>query len=242
MRHGARWLRSLLAAAVVVSGAAISGVAHAETVTRTIFSDDFSGGRGSGPDPAKWSGNAWDTWQDGDGHLVLDSSLTSVPSFSQSSGRATAVLRAGDSGPAWNLFGVRTPDGGTISGRYEALGAGTTSVGSFHSYTIDWTRTSFVWSVDGTQVLRLTPSTAGQPFRLELSPGGGSRYRDELVADSVAVTIKMTVAPAPAWKTFTTYQVGDRVSYKGANYRVLQQHTALPGWQPGLVPALFQKL
>ncbi|GAA2889502.1 hypothetical protein Acy02nite_58200 [Actinoplanes cyaneus] len=242
MRHGARWLRSLLAAAVVVSGLTMSGVAHAETVTKTVFSDDFGGGRGSGPDPAKWSGNGWDTWQDGEGHLVLDSSLTTVASFSQSSGRATAVLRAGDAGPAWNLFGVRTTNGGTISGRYEALGVGTTSVGGFHTYTVDWTRTSFVWAVDGTQVLRLTPDTAGQPFKLELGPAGRGRYSDALVADSVAVTVTVTAPPAPAWKAFTTYEVGDRVSYKGANYRVLQQHTSLPGWQPGPVPALFQKL
>ncbi|WP_436526639.1 carbohydrate-binding protein [Actinoplanes sp. HUAS TT8] len=242
MRHGARWLRSLLAAAVVVSGLTMSGVAHAETVTRTVFSDDFNGGRGAGVDTTKWSGGIWDAWQDGEGHVVLDSTLTTVAAFSQSSGRATARLRAGDSGSAWNVFGIRKPDGGTVAGQYEPLGAGTTSVYDFHTYTIDWTRTSFVWSVDGLAVLRLTPTTGGQPFILALGSNGNGRFSDEVQVDSVTVAVKMTVAPAPAWKAFTTYKVGDRVSYKGANYRVSAQHTALPGWQPGLVPALFQKL
>ncbi len=220
----------------------MSGAARAETVTKTVFSDDFDGGRGAGVDPGKWSGGGWGAWQDGDGHLVLDDSLTTVTSFDQSSGRVTARLRAGDSGPAWNLLGVRTTTGGTVSGEYEALGVGTTSVGDFHTYTIDWTRTSFVWAVDGLQVLRLTPSDSGQPFKVALSAAGGGRRSDELLADSVTVAMKLTVAPAAAWKAFTTYKVGTRVSYKGATYRVLQQHTALPGWQPGLVPALFRKV
>lgn len=231
-----------MAAAVVVSGLTMSGVAHADTVNRTVFSDGFDGGRGSGADPAKWSGSGWDASLDGEGHLVLESALVTVASFSQSSGRATAVLRAGDSGSAWNLFGVRNVDGGALSGQAETLGFGTVSVNDFHTYTIDWTRTSFVWSVDGLQVLRFTPVTAGQPFKLALSPGNGGRWADDLVADSVTVAVKMTVAPAPAWKAFTTYKVGTRVTYKGVTYRVLQQHTALPGWQPGLVPALFQKV
>lgn len=243
LRHGARWLRSLLAVTIGTAGLTMSGVAHAETVSRTVFSDGFDGGRGSGADRAKWSGGDWGAWQDGEGNLVLDSSLTSVATFAQSSGRASARLRAGDSGAAWNVFGVRTANGGTISGEFEPLGVGTTSVFEFHTYAIDWTRTSFVWSVDGQQVLRLTPTTAGQPFTLALGAGGGNgRYSDEILVDSVTVTVKMTVAPAPAWKAFTTYAVGARVSYKGSNYRVLAAHTALPGWQPGLVPALFKKV
>ncbi|GIF07911.1 hypothetical protein Asi03nite_54490 [Actinoplanes siamensis] len=242
MGHGARWPRPLVAAAVVLAGLTASGVAHAETVSRTVFGDGFDGARGAGVDPAKWSGGSWDTWQDGDGNLVLDSTLRTVTTFSQSSGHVSARIRAGDAGPAWKLLGVLTADGGTVPGRFEALGAGTTSVRDFHTYAVDWTRTSFVWSVDGQQVLRLTPATVGQPFRLALNPGGGGRYSDALLVDSVAVTVRLTVAPAPAWKAFTTYQVGSRVSYRGSTYRVLQVHTALPGWQPGLVPALFQKI
>jgi hypothetical protein len=243
MGHGTRWLRPLLAAAVVVSGLAVSGAAHAETVTKKVFSDGFGGNQYAGVDPAKWSGGSWGAWQDGDGHLVLSSSLSTVTNFSQSSGHVSARMRAGDSPPAWKLLGVQTKDGGSVSGRSETLGIGTTSVGNFHTYAIDWTMTAFVWSVDGLQVLRLTPDTAGQPFKLSLNPGGGGGYSsDQLLVDAVAVTVKYTVAPAPAWKAFTTYKVGARVSYKGATYRVREAHTALPGWEPSVLPNLFAKV
>jgi hypothetical protein len=240
MSHGARWLRSLVAAAVVVSGLAVSGEARAETVTKTVFSDDFSGGRGSGVDTAKWSGDTWNGWQDGEGHLVLDSSLSTTTAFSQSSGHASARIRAGETYGAWEAFSVLNANGGAISGRVDALGDGGTHDGDFHSYVIDWTRTSFVWSVDGRQAQRLTPDVAGQPFRLALNLGGNGRY--PALVDSVEVTVKLTVVPPAPWKAFTTYKAGDRVTYKGATYAAKEQHTALPGWQPGLVPALFQKL
>ena len=35
------------------------------------------------------------------------------------------------------------------------------------------------------------------------------------------------------------YQVGDQVTYGGATYRCRQAHTAIPGWEPPNVPALW---
>ena len=62
-----------------------------------------------------------------------------------------------------------------------------------------------------------------------------------------AVPVALIVAPAaayaqstaPAWTAGTTYKVGDLVTYNGVTYVCLQAHTALTGWEPPNVPALW---
>ena len=46
----------------------------------------------------------------------------------------------------------------------------------------------------------------------------------------------------PAWVPNHAYVIGDRVSYAGHNYRCIQSHTSLVGWEPPNVPALWQLL
>ncbi|MET8094013.1 lytic polysaccharide monooxygenase [Micromonospora sp. NPDC005220] len=41
------------------------------------------------------------------------------------------------------------------------------------------------------------------------------------------------------WTAGRAYQVGDQVTYGGATYRCRQAHTAIPGWEPPNVPALW---
>ncbi|MFY1632062.1 lytic polysaccharide monooxygenase [Solwaraspora sp. WMMB335] len=48
--------------------------------------------------------------------------------------------------------------------------------------------------------------------------------------------------PGGTWTPGTTYQVGATVTYGGASYRCRQAHTALVGWEPPNVPALWQRL
>ncbi|MEU7913594.1 lytic polysaccharide monooxygenase [Microbispora bryophytorum] len=48
--------------------------------------------------------------------------------------------------------------------------------------------------------------------------------------------------PGGTWAAGTAYKVGDRVTYGGATYRCIQAHTALVGWEPPNVPALWQKV
>ncbi|MGW1225073.1 dioxygenase family protein [Streptomyces sp. NPDC001478] len=43
------------------------------------------------------------------------------------------------------------------------------------------------------------------------------------------------------WKAGTLYNAGDRVTYGGVTYRCLQAHTALTGWEPPNVPALWER-
>ncbi|MBE1485261.1 lytic polysaccharide monooxygenase [Plantactinospora soyae] len=54
-----------------------------------------------------------------------------------------------------------------------------------------------------------------------------------------------TTAPPPAggtWQAGTSYQVGSQVTYGGATYRCRQAHTAIAGWEPPNVAALWQRV
>ncbi|MFC7277469.1 carbohydrate-binding protein [Paractinoplanes rhizophilus] len=51
-----------------------------------------------------------------------------------------------------------------------------------------------------------------------------------------------TTPAATAWAAFTNYTAGDLVTFEGATYRVLEDHTSLPGWEPTKLPNLFAKL
>lgn len=42
------------------------------------------------------------------------------------------------------------------------------------------------------------------------------------------------------WAAGTTYAVNDEVTYLGVSYRCIQAHTAIVGWQPPNVPALWE--
>ncbi|WP_144123651.1 lytic polysaccharide monooxygenase [Catellatospora sichuanensis] len=44
------------------------------------------------------------------------------------------------------------------------------------------------------------------------------------------------------WAAGTAYGVGATVTYGGLSYRCLQAHTALAGWEPPNVPALWQRI
>ncbi len=46
--------------------------------------------------------------------------------------------------------------------------------------------------------------------------------------------------PGQSWTPGTAYRAGDLVTYAGATYQCLQAHTAMVGWEPPVVPALWQ--
>ncbi|WP_329615449.1 dioxygenase [Streptomyces brevispora] len=47
--------------------------------------------------------------------------------------------------------------------------------------------------------------------------------------------------PGGSWAAGTLYNAGNRVTYGGVAYRCLQAHTALTGWEPPNVPALWER-
>ncbi|MEV0611545.1 lytic polysaccharide monooxygenase [Polymorphospora rubra] len=44
------------------------------------------------------------------------------------------------------------------------------------------------------------------------------------------------------WRAGTAYQVGDQVTFNGVTYRCRQAHTAIAGWEPPYVAALWQQV
>ncbi|MDF5752189.1 lytic polysaccharide monooxygenase [Spongiactinospora sp. TRM90649] len=54
-------------------------------------------------------------------------------------------------------------------------------------------------------------------------------------------TVTPTQGPATNWTAGTAYNAGDRAIHNGVTYRCTQAHTALPGWEPPNVPALWQR-
>ncbi|MEV0582250.1 glycosyl hydrolase family 18 protein [Nonomuraea sp. NPDC050310] len=62
---------------------------------------------------------------------------------------------------------------------------------------------------------------------------------------TVTVSPSPSVTPTgqfPAWKAGTAYTTGTKVSYQGVTYQCRQPHTAITGWEPPNVPALWQRL
>ncbi|MFD0277347.1 carbohydrate-binding protein [Kitasatospora sp. NPDC127111] len=55
-------------------------------------------------------------------------------------------------------------------------------------------------------------------------------------------TATPTGQPGGTWAAGTAYSAGDRVTYTGVSYQCLQGHTALTGWEPPNVPALWKRL
>ncbi|WP_411708136.1 carbohydrate-binding protein [Corynebacterium sp. LaCa117] len=45
-----------------------------------------------------------------------------------------------------------------------------------------------------------------------------------------------------AWKPGLSVKVGEKYTYNGATYQVIQPHTTQAGWEPSGVPALWKKL
>ena len=78
---------------------------------------------------------------------------------------------------------------------------------------------------------------------VDLNIGGGSTTPPTTAPTTPPTTSPTTPPTTPpaggTWAAGTAYHVGDVVTYGGRSYRCLQAHTALPGWEPPNVPALW---
>jgi chitin-binding protein len=84
---------------------------------------------------------------------------------------------------------------------------------------------------------------------VDLNIGGGSTTPPTTTPPTSAPpstrppTTGPTTPPAGGtWAAGTTYAVGAVVTYGGASYRCLQAHTAIVGWEPPNVPALWTRI
>ncbi|WP_139490989.1 carbohydrate-binding protein [Brevibacillus dissolubilis] len=62
-----------------------------------------------------------------------------------------------------------------------------------------------------------------------------------LVVMMIASMVQAASAAAAAWAPNVAYKVGDLVSYQSYEYKCIQAHTSLTGWEPPNVPALWEK-
>ncbi|WP_221314769.1 M4 family metallopeptidase [Sphaerisporangium krabiense] len=94
--------------------------------------------------------------------------------------------------------------------------------------------------------------TAGQSSAIAIAatrstPPGTYQVTLQAIGD-VAATAALTVqvperGPRPqAWRPYTRYQVGDRVTYDGQVYRCLRTHVSQPGRTPPRTPALWARV
>ncbi|MFD9024770.1 carbohydrate-binding protein [Streptomyces parvulus] len=73
--------------------------------------------------------------------------------------------------------------------------------------------------------------------------GGGRDAHFEFVLDvdgGPGPTDPPTGPPGGTWEAGRSYAAGDRATYGGRAYRCLQGHTAVTGWEPPNVPALWR--
>ena len=93
-----------------------------------------------------------------------------------------------------------------------------------------------------------TPTSASTQYTGPISVTGSETVKAIAIAagmtDSAVASAAYTInsnSGYPAWAPNTYYSAGDMVSYGGGNYRCIQSHTSLPGWEPSVVPALWGK-
>ena len=84
---------------------------------------------------------------------------------------------------------------------------------------------------------------------IDVQIGGGGGNPNPTPTPTPTVTPKPPTTPTPTptvpggtWKAGTAYAIGAQVTYGGLSYRCIQAHTAITGWEPPNVPALWQRV
>jgi hypothetical protein len=169
----------------------------------TAFVDEFTGSQGTPVDHEKWSlqGRYHDrgTALDGDGHLVVSRLLVSKVAFDQPYGHAEARIQVRRAAGPWRAFTVLDPAGRILAGKFDALDTGVdpTSGDDFHTYAVDWSPESIVWSIDGRPSLRLIPDVAARPLFVFLNLATDGRAPVRMLVDFVRVSTGGAPTTAP---------------------------------------------
>ena len=126
---------------------------------------------------------------------------------------------------------VFSPAGGTYTSAQNVTISCTTS-GAVIRYTTDGTEpTSSSAQYSGGIQVSATTTLKAKAFKAGMN-------------DSATTTAAYVInggSQISPWQPNTPYKTGDLVSYNGKNYKCLQSHTSLPGWEPSNVPALWSE-
>jgi hypothetical protein len=123
------------------------------------------------------------------------------------------------------------------------------AVGTCRESTLD-PGLGMVTDGSGVTVTRWLDSVNGASVNESMAPGmhvfepGISVVRYDVIdsdGNMSSVTQTVTVGPVPSpWSAYTTYAIGQRVTFGGQVYECRQAHNAQPNWQPASTPALWQ--
>jgi hypothetical protein len=183
-----------------VASADVHGRDSAAQFGRSAFQDDFNE---NGLDRSKWSLLS-DTGAPVDGgaqiqggELQVDRLLRGKQTFTDAFGHAEARIKVRRENGVWRAFAVLDENGRVPQGTLETIDGGIdpTSGRNFHTYAIDWSPETVVWSVDGKPSLRLLRAEPGGPLTLVLNLATDGRSATHMVVDFVRVFTSPTGPP-----------------------------------------------
>lgn len=140
---------------------------------------------------------------------------------------ATATVNPGDSATA-------TVSTATTSGSAQTVNL--TASGAPAGVTVSFSPSSVQSGASASLTIATAANTAAGTYSITLTGTGSATHSTSF---SLVVGNGPT-NPGGTWTPGTTYQAGDVVTYNGVSYRCIQGHTAQVGWEPPIVPALWQ--
>nr|BFD89511.1 M20/M25/M40 family metallo-hydrolase [Kitasatospora sp. Xyl93] len=154
---------------------------------------------------------------------------TPANDFSVSVNPTTATVKPGETATA-------TVATSTTSGSAQTVNL--TASGAPAGVTVSFNPSSVQSGGSATLTVATSASTAAGTYNITLTGTGSATH-----STSFSLVVGGdTPNPGGTWAAGTTYQAGDVVTYNGVSYRCLQGHTAQVGWEPPIVPALWQQV
>ncbi|GAA3212715.1 lytic polysaccharide monooxygenase [Actinocorallia longicatena] len=93
-----------------------------------------------------------------------------------------------------------------------------------------------------------TPKPTATPTTAPTTPGTATPTPSRTPTTRPTTTPRPTATKTPrpggkqAWRVGGVYKIGSRATFRGRTYRCIQAHTAYAGWEPPIVPALWQRV
>ncbi|WP_051838371.1 M28 family peptidase [Streptomyces sp. NRRL WC-3742] len=148
--------------------------------------------------------------------------------FSLSVNPNSATVKPGDSTSA-------TVSTATTSGSAQTVNL--SASGAPAGVTVSLSPTSVQSGGSSTLNISTASSTAAGTYNITVTGAGSATH-----TTSFTLTVSGPGNPGGTWTPGTTYNAGDIVTYNGVSYRCIQGHTAQVGWEPPIVPALWEAI
>ncbi|MEU8624524.1 M28 family peptidase [Streptomyces sp. NPDC048669] len=151
-----------------------------------------------------------------------------VNDFSVSATPSAGTVSAGSS----TTVSVATT---TTSGSAQTVGLSASGLPT--GVTVGFSPSSVSSGQTSTATIQVADGTPGGTYTLVLTGSGEVTH-----TTTYTLTVSGGGNGETTWQLGATYAAGDIVTYDGVRYRCLQGHTAYTGWDPPIVPALWERL